>query len=234
MNFVKIITGLFSSEGNPNLDKSKYKTLDSVSKAKEVDLIPYVEIPDNTKKNIVIIDDNDIAGDITKEDIKVLGRISKVLNEKISIEDIEHRYRALIEKFDNKTLDDLSHLCLDEYEITLITGKMAGFSLINALKKGLIVDYAVLDIILGGSGLYKDTQTILDGIDVAKDILESNPKANVMFYTGCSFEKGQEEYKKVSKLTDNMEDMVLHKGNDLLHKKKKLIELLSRPSRFEV
>lgn len=227
MNFLrKFCPILFDSP--TKRDTSKYKSLSQIEKKDVVDLIDVIKIPKNDKKNIIIMDDNDIAGDITKTDIESIGSMAKFIANHGDIETINKRYKLLLENIDDETLTNLSKLNLDDFNIILVTGKMAGYTLISALDRGLTVDYAILDIILGGSGVYRGKTTIVDGIDVAKEIISRNQKAHVMFYTGCSFEKGQVEWRRVSLLTDNIEDMVLHKNHDLLYKKEKIINLLSR------
>ena len=218
----------FGEDKEASKDFTKYKKLDLMEKRAVVEMIAPVSIPTNDKKNLVIVDDNEIAGEITKEDVGILGSIASFIREDSTLSKIPEKYKPILEKLDNDTLYSLSTLDMDDFNIILITGKMAGFQLVSAIGRGLRVDYAVLDIILGGSGVYKGETSIIDGIDLAGDILDRNPEANVMFYTGCSFEKGQDEYKRVSKLTSRINDMVLFKNNDLLYKKKRLINLLTR------
>lgn len=96
----------------------------------------------------------------------------------------------------------------------------------------MIIHYAFLDIIIGGYNMKDGIGQIPDGIDVAKDLIDSNPDVKVLFYSGCSVDSESQEFKKCkSSLNKDINNMIIMKNNDLLEKKMQLVKFLSRGTR---
>ena len=104
---------------------------------------------------------------------------------------------------------------------------MAAFKVMKLLEVGRVIEKAFLDIIIGGNNLYKGHLVILDGIDVAKAILDINPNADILFYSGCSLDESGAEFNKCKKLLGkDINSMTIGKNNNKLEKIKRLLELL--------
>lgn len=113
---------------------------------------------DISKKNILIMDD--------KENV-----VSSVIDELTSLE-------------------NYSTFNIDNYNIICLHSKEAGFHALEILEHApdIEIDYALLDIILGGKQKINDHIIMLDGVDVAIKIWEKFPQAEILFITGCLIE----------------------------------------------
>ncbi len=108
------------------------------------------------KKNLLIVDDKE-------------GIISSVLND-LKVLNEEHII------FD-----------LDDYNIIALHTNMAGFNVLEVLTKapGIEINYALLDIVLGGKKIVNGKRKMVDGVDVAIEIWKKFPTAEILFFSGC-------------------------------------------------
>jgi hypothetical protein len=211
------------SENEPIL----YKKASDLGKETEYEKIPKLEIPTNNKPNILVLDDNEQAGNLTLLDIKMLDSISKKIR-KSGLNELSNKQQTFVEQLPNRLFEVLSKIDFDDYNIIIATGTMAAFSIFEALDDGLKVDYAILDILIGGHNLYKGKQEILDGIDVAKKLYEVNPNIKYYFYSGCSLSDESDETMKCQNLLDkNIKDCLITKDKNLDIKRQKILELLA-------
>lgn len=113
---------------------------------------------DVTKKNILIMDDR----------IEIISSI---------IDDLT-------------SLNESNSFFIDEYNILSVSSKMAGFHVIDILNYApdIEINYALLDIILGGKKMVNDKKYMVDGVDVALEIWDHFPAADILFFSGCIIE----------------------------------------------
>jgi len=90
------------------------------------------------------------------------------------------------------------------FNIVPFKTKYAPIYLDHYLKMDYFVpDIAILDIVFGNVYLENEKIKSLDGIDIGKKILDKNPKALILFYTGCNLEENSLEGKKLEKLIED-------------------------------
>jgi len=159
VGFFKNIFGKNNKNNDENNNESK-----EINKIKFIEYIKrenilYNDEYDENKKNVLVMDD--------KKDI-VDGVIDDMF-----------------------ILDDKKLIDINDYNIFTFYGKMAAFNIIEFLDKFenyLKIDYAVLDIIVGGKRFKDGKKVILDGIDVAYELKKRYENVFVVFYTGCMIE----------------------------------------------
>jgi len=207
--------------------KINYKKASDLGKSTDFTVIPTIEIPQNEKPNIVILDDNEQAGNVTVLDITMLGVIAEKLR-KDGISSLNNNQQHFVESLPNRLITKLNNLNTQDYNIISITGLMSAFTLFEAIDRGLKVDYAILDILIGGQNKYNGKSIILDGIDVANKIIETNPKAKYYFYSGCSLvDESDESIKYRNIFNSNIKDKVITKDKDFNNKRQKILELVT-------
>lgn len=204
-----------------------YKSLNDIKTPKKLKEIPLLEYSKNTDKiNFLIMDDNEIGVNISIKDVEELNELANILRTK-GIHNIPLKYEVFVNKMTNFELRDLSKFDLDKFQLIKSTTDMAGFSVLEMLQD-IKIDYAFLDILVGGLGMYKGKVTVIDGIDVANEILTRNPKAKIIFYSGCNINKESSEYIKAKKLLGvNIENIMILKDSDIMKKRLKLLTFLS-------
>lgn len=222
---IDYICSLFSSK-EAQYDLSEYKTHLDLGKDEKLEIVELVEVPNNGKINLVIMDDNVAAGEITKKEIIKLSKIAKSIND-AGLGNLSKNTKDFIQKLTNKQLIKLTRFDINNYNIIMCTGKMAAFQVMNLLDEGVKIDKAFLDIILGGYNIYHGKGVILDGIDVAESLLKANPETDIVFYSGCSLDDDSVEFNKGNKLLNkDIRKMVIGKDNDAFGKRNRLIEFL--------
>ena len=123
----------------------------------------------------------------------------------------------------------------DEINIISLSGNLAGFSfeIMQKKAKGLNIKWAIIDITLGGSVMTKEGNVKYTGVDVYEMLMEFNPEAKFVFYTGNNLnpyinanKKLIEQFKKVSG-GKNIKEFVLFKTSmDMDTRRKYLTENL--------
>ena len=100
---------------------------------------------------------------------------------------------AVIDDLEN--LNDSNSFHLEDYNIITVSSKMAGFDVLDILQNSpdIIIDYAFLDIILGGKKVINDKRIMIDGVDVAIQIWNKFPQAQILFFSGCIIEPSNDK-----------------------------------------
>lgn len=93
-------------------------------------------------------------------------------------------------------LDDLRsidspHFNLSKFNIITVSTKMAGFDVLEIIKNAdrIKIDFALLDIVLGGKKDIDGIRKMLDGVDIAIELLKNNPAVHLLFFSGCIIEE---------------------------------------------
>ncbi len=213
-----------------NSDKLEYKSTSILGKKQDLTPIPKINIPENNLKNILILDDNFEAGEITYYDIIFLFDLAEKLK-KSGIDEMTKKQKDFITKLPNDLFQSLSTLKKSDFNIILVTGEMGAFSIYEAIDHGLEIDYAILDILIGGYNEYKGQCYILDGIDVSKKIQETNKECQYIFYSGCSLVENSDEtikYQKIYGENSQFHKKVVLKDKELNKKRMRILELINQ------
>ena len=213
-----------------NSDKLEYKSTSILGKKQDLTPIPKINIPENNLKNILILDDNFEAGEITHYDIIFLFDLAEKLK-KSGIDEMTKKQKDFITKLPNDLFQSLSTLKKSDFNIILVTGEMGAFSIYEAIDHGLEIDYAILDILIGGYNEYKGQCYILDGIDVSKKIQETNKECQYIFYSGCSLVENSDEtikYQKIYGENSQFHKKVVLKDKELNKKRMRILELINQ------
>lgn len=213
-----------------NIDKLEYKSTSILGKKQDLTPIPKINIPENNLKNILILDDNFEAGEITYYDIIFLFDLAEKLK-KSGIDEMTKKQKDFITKLPNDLFQSLSTLKKSDFNIILVTGEMGAFSIYEAIDHGLEIDYAILDILIGGYNEYKGQCYILDGIDVSKKIQETNKECQYIFYSGCSLVENSDEtikYQKIYGENSQFHKKVVLKDKELNKKRMRILELINQ------
>jgi len=215
---------------NPSKKSKPYVTPDDLSrKTKKIfEPIQKLEIPNNDKPNILIMDDDYSSTEYLKRDFIELSDISRKLKNNKSLLKIYEK--RIINDATPDQLKLLKKININDYNIIIARGNMAAFSVIDAIKKGTLknVKIAILDIIMGGFKIENDYNTIYDGIDVAKELWSHYKDIQIMFYTGCTIGKYSEESNKFRKFFPDRSDILdytLFKDLNLNLKKFKILDM---------
>ena len=109
---------------------------------------------------------------------------------------------------DLAALDNTNNFFLEDYNILTVSSKMAGFSVLDILEKApkIEINFALLDVILGGKKNIDGKRKMVDGVDVALAIWEKFPNADILFFSGCIIETNDDPFSfknKFDKYTDD-------------------------------
>jgi len=207
-----------------NLFKPKivYKE-NRISKDFDFEEVPDLVIPDNSKKNLLIMDDVSDVINVTIKELEFLDRCSEKINES-GLENLGS-FKPFVEELTNTELMKLTKISLDDFNIIRAEGKMAAFQAMRADS----IDYCILDIIIGGHNIFNHEIKILDGIDVAYEMVKKGvPIECILFFSGCSLGETSAEFKKAKDLLGiDITDRVIYKDNNINQKLKMLISLLT-------
>jgi hypothetical protein len=122
-------------------------------------------------------------------------------------------------------LDEKGLINIDDYNFFVFYGKMSAFLVKDFIEKfgNLIsIDYAILDIIIGGKRFSNGKKIIYDGIDVSKILKEKYPNCLIIFYTGCMIENSDDLLMNISYVKkfkeyfdDNIYNYLMSKSENL-------------------
>ena len=171
-------------ESQKNLIKLKEKI-----KTKQK-IINETKIPEIDPEKFILFYSDDHPGAL----FQMFNDIRVVLEKRTHIADIEDDLIEEINKFE---------LNLDFFNIISFKTDEAPFQIEYFLEKNIIPDIAILDIIFGGIILRNQEIVTIDGIDIAEEIFKKNPKAVILFYTGCNLSEYSKEGEKLKKLLEN-------------------------------
>lgn len=124
----------------------------------------------------------------------ICTEFNDTLNNLIIMDDREEIVESLIdEMFLLSKQDRLFNI--ESLNILKFSGKMAGFNVVELLNrfKDIEIEFALLDIVLGGKKMVGDKRLMLDGVDVALKIFETSPDCKILFFSGCFDESVNEQ-----------------------------------------
>jgi len=190
----KLLKELKESQEELQALKDKVKKIEDIEKKIQLPKI------DNNKYILFYSDDHPGALFQIYNDIRV------ILEKRTHIVDIEPELEEKIKNFS---------LRFDHFNLIPFKTDEAPFYMKYFLEKGIIPDAAILDIIYSGIVLENNEFKTLDGIDIAKIILEKNPKSVVTLYTSCSLNIYSHEAKKLNKILNEFKDRILFVDKDI-------------------
>lgn len=87
---------------------------------------------------------------------------------------------------DFEVLDEEGKINIEDYNIFSFTSKSAGYMVMATIRKygNLNIQYAIIDITLGGTINTTEKIIKLTGVDILEILLEMNPNLKYIFYTG--------------------------------------------------
>lgn len=178
MSIIEKIKSFFSKKDNEKQEKEEaLKELVSLRNSmyfnlKKWDEIPIFNCKTKNKKRLLIMDDYDAVTKIIREDLDTI---------------FYRKYDAALSKSTIELIDSLT-LTRDEIEICEVSTGIAPYIVYKSCLEELdncCFDFAILDIIFGDYVLKEDKKFYLDGIDIAKFLLDKNPNIKEVFFTGC-------------------------------------------------
>lgn len=185
------------------------------------------EIPNNGRKNIILMDDVHFMNESLQREIK---RIPDLLSRKDMVERV---FKNIKERFGNSCIKEIekwaSRFDISDYNFILFDTDKCGYQVIQSCKdSNSKVDFAILDIILGGVVIDdEESFVIIDGMDVGKSLIEMYPDIRIMFHTGCSMNNSKEEVKYKALIGDNPNVNVTIKGLDHIERYADMFIMLS-------
>ena len=182
---------------------------------------PDEEPTNNNSENIEVSNINDNANMNIKEQIRWLEDTNwleihqKYYEDRINLlimDDSAEIISSLID--DLETLNESNSINLDEYNIIAVSSRLAGFKVLEILKKApdINIDYALLDIVLGGKKVVDGIRTMVDGVDIAIQLLKQYPEVEILFFSGCIIES----VSNTSHFTTKFNDFTGDKLNDYM------------------
>lgn len=95
---------------------------------------------------------------------------------------------------DLKALDASNSFFIDDYNIITTFSKMAGFHVIDIIENApdIEINYALLDIVLGGKKVVDGVRTMVDGVDVAIRLYKRFSSIDILFFSGCIIESSDD------------------------------------------
>jgi hypothetical protein len=208
-------------------DDIDFLPIESIKTNDNYDTIPTIDYKNPPcTKTILIVDDNEYATKVTKKEIE--GMI--LLSDKLNAGDfnlLDKNDRTFISTLSNEELVSLNMMHKQKYNIIVVHGELAGFTAIDAINNGLFIDYAFLDIIIGGRNIYLGKSIVLDGIDIASHLAIFCKECKYIFYSGCTITHESIEYIKANDVLGiDINDCIVHKDNNFNKKKKKILGML--------
>lgn len=202
---------------------------------RESKLIPKLDIKGIKwdKPVILIMDDEELVNFFIRQDLIFFQTIADKLGQGINYNSNE---QALIDLADTNGLKDfLLSFKFDDYDLISVSTEYAAFAVrrnIQALKR---VDFAILDISLGGSlsSVNGRNRESLNGIDIASDIAKLESKTSFMIYTGNDLGKYSPETLQFDKLLPEEDGLFTHlvnKDTSLIIRRVKLLSFLAGKS----
>jgi len=219
---------------------SSYKDiLDSIkTKPKEADkeeqLVPDLDHieqrVDWSKKIVLIMDDEPLINYFIQDDLRYFESIAKKIAKGINLNSSDKTLLALADA--NEVGETLRNFTVNDYSIISVTGDYAAFSIQRYIEKIKRVDYAVLDISIGGTLVVNGSRKRLSGIDIAITLKEKvNHKVNLLMYTGNDLGKySPESIQFEENIKDDLFLYLVNKDSPLnVRRVKLLLFLMNRP-----
>jgi hypothetical protein len=121
---------------------------------------------------------------------------------------------------DLERMDETEIINLNHFNLITVSSKNAGFHVLDILEKApnITIDYALLDIVLGGKKIVDGVKQMVDGVDVAIQIWERFSTAQILFFSGCIIENSndRDDFKNrfTSYTQEDISDYLLPKDID--------------------
>lgn len=227
----RFIKSLFGKKGSNN--RFLANTSDFNFRISQIE----TEIPtltfDKSKKNILLLDDNLGSVSFLEDDLHILNQLAKNLRGEQGIP-LRPRSINFFNLLSPKEKEFIMQFRIGDYDILKATGDKAGFTVLEALSRGLKPIVSVLDIVLGGVVIINKRPTTCDGIDVAKVIWQNQHNAKIAFYSGCASGKYCPEQVKFRNLFKGQEltDYLILKDPDIHNRRLRLLRLLKDAEQF--
>lgn len=180
------------------------------------------------KPNILLMDDDSFWMSSLKRDLK---QLHTTINDQ---EEMDEILKYILESYGTIALEHLkkfiSNFDINNYNIISYTGIKCGFEVLKSIESTKsTIDFAILDIVLGGIVIDENNAFIsVDGIDVAHKLLEKyNNSINILISTGCSLKKSKEEYKLNDLIGKKPNVNIYIKGLDIAPRLGNILLLLS-------
>lgn len=189
------------------------------------------------KPVILIMDDEELVNFFLKQDLVYFETIAKKLINNINLNKNEIELMDLVEL--NGLLEFVKSFRYDNYDIISVSSEFAAFAIRRNIKVIKRVDFAILDISLGGtlSPLYNDdvdniqARENLNGIDIAYDIMNiEKSEPLIMIYTGNDLGKYSPEtiqYEEMLPNTGGLFKHMVNKDTPLMVRRIKLMLFLA-------
>lgn len=139
---------------------------------------------------------------------------------------------------DLKSLNASNDFFIDDYNIIQVSTKMAGFNVLDILEYApdIEIHFALLDIILGGKRVIDDKRKMVDGVDVAIEIWEHFPAADILFFSGCIIETNDDPMSFKNKFNSytghDMNNFIIPKDSSFDQELSKLLNFFNGISQF--
>lgn len=134
---------------------------------------------------------------------------------------------------DLKALDSTNSFFFDDYNIITVFTKMAGFDVIDIIEQApdIEINYALLDIILGGKKVVDGVRVMVDGVDVAIRLYKRFSSIDILFFSGCIIEASDDpshfKNRFENYIGDDMNNYILPKDVSFDEELKKLSEFFN-------
>jgi ActR/RegA family two-component response regulator len=154
-------------------------------------------------KNIIIMDDDHFTTYVLEQALHSLSQLKyseEATNEIITLAKQKNMDAQTIKKI-QETIDAFN---IEDFNITIFNDDKCGFEVTKSLNNtNCSVEYAILDVVLGGIVLDEENDKFLfiDGLDVCTELKKKYPNCKVLINTGCPLEDSREgvKAKKLSK-----------------------------------
>jgi len=190
----KILKELKDSQEELKELKERVKKIEDIEKK--------IQIPKIDKDKYILFYSDDHPGAL----FQIYNDIRVILEKRTHIVDIDSKLEEKIKNFP---------LQFNHFNLIPFKTEEAPYYINYFLKKGIIPDAAILDIVYGGIILEDNKFKNLDGIDIGKTILEKNPKSIVTLYTSCSLNIYTYEGRKLNEILNKFKDRILFVDKDI-------------------
>jgi len=226
------------SQYSLNVDIDKDSLLASIQvKADEIveenKLVPALNLEniDWDKKVILIMDDEELINFFLTQDLIYFETIANKRANGINYNRNEEDLIELANR--NGLLDFLMNFKFSNYSLISVTSEYAAFAICRNIKDIKRVDYAILDISLGGtlSSIDGSIRKSLNGIDIAYDLsYKIEGKTSLMIYTGNDLGKYSPETLQFEELLPDIGGLfkyLVNKDTSLIIRRLKLLGFLA-------
>jgi len=190
MNILSKIKDLFTSKKESKIiQKDIEKEYEFIKKIREEirqnelttlvkweELEPFCSFKDKNTKHVLILDDDKSSANLIEKDLIT------ILNKDYTNRNYSKKTKEAIKN--NKIKKDS-----EVYEIKTIDDVYAPYKVIKTCEEFMeelcYVDLAIVDIIFGEYVIKDGKKIYLDGIDVAEYLINRNPNAKIILFTGC-------------------------------------------------